>query len=122
MLPSVRVIHDGAGKSRGFGFVSFDTPDQASAAVHATNGAFFEGRSIRVSFRESKVLSPLSSDLYQNNYNNNPPPPPPLPQGHFTYDVKRVKRRSGRETTDEVLGCAEKLRGAGGELGHNRQQ
>lgn len=33
---------------RGFGFVSFETPDEASAALEALDGTEMYGRSIRV--------------------------------------------------------------------------
>ena len=57
-LPSARVMRDEAGRSRGYGFVMFETPDQASAAIRATNGAFFEGKQIRVRFHEPGPIRP----------------------------------------------------------------
>ena len=42
------------GESRGFGFVSFETPDQASAAMRAMNGAILQGKPIIVRFHETK--------------------------------------------------------------------
>ncbi|KAJ7689427.1 hypothetical protein B0H17DRAFT_1295651 [Mycena rosella] len=37
-IVSARVMRNENGESRGFGFVSYQTPDQASAALHAMNG------------------------------------------------------------------------------------
>ena len=45
-----------AGESRGFGFVSFQTPDQASAAMHAMNGVVLEKKTIIVRLHEPKQL------------------------------------------------------------------
>ena len=44
------------GESRGFGFVSFQTPDQASAAMHAMNGVVLEKKTIIVRLHEPKQL------------------------------------------------------------------
>ena len=45
-----------AGESRGFGFVSFQTPDQASAAMHAMNGVVLEKKTVIVRLHEPKQL------------------------------------------------------------------
>jgi len=45
-----------AGESRGFGFVSFQTPDQASSAMHAMNGVVLEKKTIIVRLHEPKQL------------------------------------------------------------------
>lgn len=45
-----------AGESRGFGFVSFQTPDQAAAAMHAMNGIVLEKKTIIVRLHEPKQL------------------------------------------------------------------
>jgi len=48
-VASARVIIDNAsGRSRGFGFVEFDDPAQAKAAIAATNGRDLNGRSLTV--------------------------------------------------------------------------
>jgi RNA recognition motif-containing protein len=43
-----RVVCGADGRSRGFGFVEFETPEEASAAMSALNGAEIGGRPIRV--------------------------------------------------------------------------
>lgn len=45
-----------AGESRGFGFVSYQTPDQASGAMHAMNGAMIENKAVIVRLHEPKQL------------------------------------------------------------------
>ena len=69
---SARVMRNESGESRGFGFVSYQTPDQgtgdclhvnrvlnhslASAAMHAMNGAVFGSKQIVVRLHEPKQL------------------------------------------------------------------
>lgn len=43
-----------SGRSRGFGFVTFQSQAQASAAAEAMNGKNVEGREIRVDFASSR--------------------------------------------------------------------
>ena len=73
-FPSARVIRDEAGRSRGYGIVSFETPDKASIAMHAMNGAWLGGGPVRVRFHESKALPPLPSAFFQNDDQPSPPP------------------------------------------------
>ena len=48
-LESARVITDReSGKSRGFGFVEFNSPSEAEQAIAALNGTELEGRKITV--------------------------------------------------------------------------
>ena len=42
------------GRSRGFGFVTFDDDDAADAAVAALNGTDLDGRTIRVDVAQAK--------------------------------------------------------------------
>lgn len=44
------------GQSRGFGFVSYQLPEQASHALHTMNGTTVEGKQIQVRFHEPKQL------------------------------------------------------------------
>ena len=42
------------GQSRGFGFVTLATPDQAREAMNAMNGALLDGRPLRVNEAEDR--------------------------------------------------------------------
>ncbi|EGO29612.1 hypothetical protein SERLADRAFT_433578 [Serpula lacrymans var. lacrymans S7.9] len=55
-IVSARVMRNENGDSRGFGFVSFQTPDQASAAMHAMNGMVFGSKQLVVRLHEPKQL------------------------------------------------------------------
>ncbi|KAI8510411.1 hypothetical protein Bbelb_113270 [Branchiostoma belcheri] len=43
------------GRSRGFGFIKFDTPDEADAARNAMQFQQLDGRTIRVDYASAKV-------------------------------------------------------------------
>ncbi|KAL8479661.1 hypothetical protein ACS0TY_026538 [Phlomoides rotata] len=50
-----RVLYDGeTGKSRGYGFVSYETRAEMETAIEALNGVELEGRALRVSLAEGK--------------------------------------------------------------------
>ncbi|KAF8328188.1 uncharacterized protein EI90DRAFT_3017830 [Cantharellus anzutake] len=55
-IVSARVMRGDNGVSRGFGFVSFQTPDQASLAMHSMNGQILGGKQIQVRLHEPKQL------------------------------------------------------------------
>lgn len=50
-----------SGRSRGFGFVTFESADDAKTALDAMNGQEFEGRELRVDIAQS---SPRRRDDY----------------------------------------------------------
>ena len=54
-LREAKVVTDReTGRSRGFGFVTFDAPADAEAALEAMHGSDLDGRSIRVSIAENR--------------------------------------------------------------------
>lgn len=54
-VTEARVITDrDTGRSRGFGFVGFDSQEDADKAEEAMNGAELDGRTIRVNAAEDK--------------------------------------------------------------------
>ncbi|KAF7316502.1 hypothetical protein MIND_00169300 [Mycena indigotica] len=55
-IVSARVMRNENGESRGFGFVSFQSPDQAAAAMHAMNGVLLGSKQIVVRLHEPKQL------------------------------------------------------------------
>jgi polyadenylate-binding protein len=55
-IVSARVMRNENGESRGFGFVSFQTPEQANNALHAMNGAVIGAKQIVVRLHEPKQL------------------------------------------------------------------
>ncbi|OBZ67782.1 Polyadenylate-binding protein, cytoplasmic and nuclear [Grifola frondosa] len=55
-IVSARVMRNETGESRGFGFVSYQTPDQASAAMHAMNGMVLGNKQLVVRLHEPKQL------------------------------------------------------------------
>ncbi|KAJ3726568.1 hypothetical protein FB446DRAFT_467958 [Lentinula raphanica] len=55
-IVSARVMRNEAGESRGFGFVSYQAPDQAAAAMHAMNGITLGSKQVVVRLHEPKQL------------------------------------------------------------------
>ncbi|KAH9031949.1 hypothetical protein EDB84DRAFT_1399473 [Lactarius hengduanensis] len=55
-IVSARVMRNENGDSRGFGFVSFQTPDQATDALHQMNGALLGSKQLVVRLHEPKQL------------------------------------------------------------------
>ncbi|KAI8566797.1 hypothetical protein RHMOL_Rhmol02G0069800 [Rhododendron molle] len=56
-----RVITDrDTGRSRGFGFVNFDSEESANSAVSAMDGQPLDGRNIRVNFANDRPSAPRS--------------------------------------------------------------
>lgn len=54
-LEEVKIITDReTGRSRGFGFITFDEADAASQAISEMDGAELDGRNIRVSLAEER--------------------------------------------------------------------
>ena len=63
----VRVIRDrDTGRSRGFGFVTFENPIDASAAMDELDGSIHEGRKIRVS-EAIQRQRPFRTSSYQGS-------------------------------------------------------
>ncbi|MED6161668.1 hypothetical protein PIB30_062924 [Stylosanthes scabra] len=55
-----KVIYDReSGRSRGFGFVTYSSPEEVNSAIESLDGADLNGRSIRVSLADSKPKRPF---------------------------------------------------------------
>ncbi|CCF60193.1 hypothetical protein KAFR_0J01260 [Kazachstania africana CBS 2517] len=80
-------------RSRGYGFVSFDTHENAQAAMDQMQGHEINGRAIRINWATKRENMNNNSNNNTNNNNNNnqvrnrmmmegqqnmPPPPPPM--------------------------------------------
>ena len=49
-VSNVKIITDKqSGRSKGFGFIEMEDPEEAKAAIHELNGALVNGRNLRVS-------------------------------------------------------------------------
>ncbi|KAI1176673.1 RNA-binding domain-containing protein [Nemania sp. FL0916] len=55
---SVNIARDGRGLSRGFGFISFSSPDAVERAVQEANNSFWHGRRILVQPRKERPSQP----------------------------------------------------------------
>eukprot|EP00871_Galdieria_phlegrea_P005232 jgi/Galph1/570/GphlegSOOS_G5314.1 len=66
-LVNARVVMDKfSGRSRGFGFVTFENPEEAATAVNALNGKEVDGRLIRVDMaRERENVDSRPSRRFQ---------------------------------------------------------
>ncbi|THH08058.1 hypothetical protein EW145_g2962 [Phellinidium pouzarii] len=72
-IVSARVMRDESGRSRGFGFVSFQTPDQAALAMHSMNGVVLGQKQIVVRLHEPKQLRQEKlAQRFAGGHNNHP--------------------------------------------------
>ncbi|TIA92099.1 hypothetical protein E3P99_00702 [Wallemia hederae] len=55
-IVSARVMRDENDQSRGFGFVSYQSPESAKTALHAMNGVAVRNKAVTVRFHEPKQL------------------------------------------------------------------
>lgn len=57
-VTEARVITDrNTGRSRGFGFVTYNNPDDAETAIREMDGTDFDGRNIKVNIAQEKPRS-----------------------------------------------------------------
>ncbi|EJC98246.1 uncharacterized protein FOMMEDRAFT_171180 [Fomitiporia mediterranea MF3/22] len=72
-IVSARVMRDESGRSRGFGFVSYQTPDQAALALHSMNGVVLGQKQIVVRLHEPKQLRQEKlAARFAGGHNNHP--------------------------------------------------
>ncbi|KAG8910244.1 hypothetical protein FRC01_006439 [Tulasnella sp. 417] len=101
-IVSARVMRTETGQSRGFGFVSYQTPDQAAGAMNAMNGTTLGTKPIIVRLHEPKQLR---QEKLATRYSagRNPHPrsasgatsPSPSDPGEVGSPMERVRRSSG---------------------------
>merc|ERR1712039_1092907 len=88
-IVSCRVQTDNDGRSRGFGFCSFDSPKGAAAAIAGMHGFPVEGKHLKVQLKkgDEQQMAPTGlgsggmAGLMEPATANQPPPPPGLPTG-----------------------------------------
>ncbi|EKM58059.1 uncharacterized protein PHACADRAFT_116674 [Phanerochaete carnosa HHB-10118-sp] len=71
-IVSARVMRNEGGESRGFGFVSYQAPDQALAAMHAMNGVVLGTKQLVVRLHEPKQLRQEKLAARFGGHNNHP--------------------------------------------------
>ncbi|KAI0346153.1 hypothetical protein BDW22DRAFT_1323158 [Trametopsis cervina] len=71
-IVSARVMRNESGESRGFGFVSYQQPDQAAAALHAMNGVILGSKQLVVRLHEPKQLRQEKLAARFGGHNNHP--------------------------------------------------
>uniref|UniRef100_A0A2N9IQU6 RRM domain-containing protein n=1 Tax=Fagus sylvatica TaxID=28930 RepID=A0A2N9IQU6_FAGSY len=69
-LLSAKVIYENTGRSRGFGFVTFETGEDAQSALGAMNGVEVEGRPLRLNMASERAPS-ASPPVVERNVDNN---------------------------------------------------
>ncbi|XP_055990495.1 polyadenylate-binding protein 4-like [Sorex fumeus] len=75
---SVKVMRDGAGRSRGFGFVSFARPDAARGAVAGLHGRALDGQALFVGRAQSRAER--QAELRRRRREQPPGGPEPQPE------------------------------------------
>ena len=58
-IVSARVQRDAYGRSRGYGFISYDTADSAQGAIRGMDGAAVGGKRLKVSIKKGDSEEPL---------------------------------------------------------------
>ncbi|KAI0090136.1 hypothetical protein BDY19DRAFT_887958 [Irpex rosettiformis] len=71
-IVSARVMRNENGDSRGFGFVSYQQPEQATAALHAMNGIVLGAKQLVVRLHEPKQLRQEKLAARFGGHNNHP--------------------------------------------------
>ena len=71
-IVEARVISDReTGRSRGFGFVTFNNPEEAQKAIEEMNGRSLDGRAIKVNEAQDKPRAPRGGGNGRFNENMN---------------------------------------------------
>ena len=58
-IVSARVQRDAYGRSRGYGFISYDTADSAQGAIRGMDGAAVGGKRLKVSIKKGDSEEPF---------------------------------------------------------------
>lgn len=68
---AIVILEKGSNRSRGFGFVTFATEEEAQTAMEFMNGQELDGRNVHVSIAEEKRERPNNNNKnFKNNRGN----------------------------------------------------
>jgi polyadenylate-binding protein len=104
-ISSCKIMVDSATKSKGFGFVCFGSPDEATKAVGEMNGRMVENKPLYVSLAQRKEVRRAQLEAQHSQRKQMPPPPqmyppqaapmfyaPGMPPRNFMYPQQMVPR------------------------------
>lgn len=105
-ITSAHIMRDGAGKSKGFGFVCFTTPEEATKAVTELNGRMVDNKPLYVSLAQRREQRRMQLEAQYSARKNGAPqqmfaPPGAVPQmfyqhqqrGYQVYPQQMMPRR-----------------------------
>lgn len=84
-ITSAKIMRDAAGKSKGFGFVCFQSPEEATKAVTAMNGCMFDSKPLYVALAQRKEVrrAQLDAQYAARAKLGLPQPVQGMPQGPY---------------------------------------
>lgn len=94
-ITSAHVMRDGAGKSKGFGFVCFTTPEEATKAVTELNGRMVDNKPLYVSLAQRRDQRRMQLEAQYAARKNGAPqqmfaPPGAVPQMFYPHQQRYV--------------------------------
>jgi RNA recognition motif-containing protein len=82
-----KVIRSLDGKSKGFGFVEMDTPEEAARAIEKLDQESFKERKIVVNEAKPQKNRGFGENTRRSNYRN-------APRDDLNYKLKKIRRKS----------------------------
>lgn len=92
-ITSAHIMRDGAGKSKGFGFVCFTTPEEATKAVTELNGRMVDNKPLYVSLAQRREQRRMQLEAQYSARKNGAPqqmfaPPGAVPQMFYPHQQR----------------------------------